>query len=501
MSAFGLAVLHSLWWGTLVAALYALSTAFVERPATRHALGLIGLGATLFGFVATAVAALPAEPAAPLVLGAMAPEAPAHSWTWWLGVLWLGLAALMLLRLSGGAWLTRRWVLRASPAPEAWLGTLAGLAPRLGLARPVRLAVSRAVTTPVAVGIFRAAILLPPALLTRLPPRELEALLAHELAHIRRHDFLWNLVQMLAEALLFFHPAVWWLGRQIREERELAADDLAATALGEPLLLAHALARLETLRTEHATPAARPWAPAAHGGSLYRRVRRLVGRGRGRGGRARVMVGAGAVLLAAVTAWLALKPASPEPTLGIQWLPERVERWAPQIEAAADAHRVDPALLAVMVLVESEGDPTARSPRGSLGLMQVMPETAGEIAKQRGLPVPTADQLLEPGLNLDFGAWYLAQLLANHPAAEQRPTLAVELAAIGYNAGPRRLVEYLRGQRALSEETTRYRQRVSALWIERNATRSPTYEAWRGDRADAAASADEHHQRGDQGAR
>lgn len=184
--------------------------------------------------------------------------------------------------------------------------------------------------------------------------------------------------------------------------------------------------------------------------------------------------------LAAVASLGASSPATSAPLP--EWMPDSVTRWAPQIEHAADAHGVDPALLAVMILVESEGHPTAESHLGALGLLQVMPATARRIAEERGLPAPTREQLLEPALNLDFGAWYLAKLLADHPAAKQRPTLAVELAAAGYNAGPKRLVAYLRGHRALPEETTRYRRWVSALWIERNAAHSPTYDTWRATR-------------------
>jgi D-alanyl-D-alanine endopeptidase (penicillin-binding protein 7) len=99
----------------------------------------------------------------------------------------------------------------------------------------------------------------------------LEALLAHELGHVRRHDYLVNLVQNVVETLLFYHPAVWWISRRIRHEREQIADDFAARQLGEPRRLARALSELE--RLQFSTP---HLAQAASGGDLMLRIRRLV---------------------------------------------------------------------------------------------------------------------------------------------------------------------------------------------------------------------------------
>lgn len=113
--------------------------------------------------------------------------------------------------------------------------------------------------------------LVPAALVTGMPPHLLEALLAHELGHIRRHDYLVNLVQNVIEALLFYHPAVWWLSRRIRSEREQIADDFAARQLGEPRRVAQALSELE--RWQFSPP---HLAQAANGGDLMARIRRLV---------------------------------------------------------------------------------------------------------------------------------------------------------------------------------------------------------------------------------
>ena len=117
-------------------------------------------------------------------------------------------------------------------------------------------------------------VLLPVSALAGLSPRQLEMVLAHELAHIRRHDFAVNLVQALVETLFFYHPAVAWLGRTVREEREHCCDDLAVAACGSAVSYARALTALESLRM----PGAQPAQPAlyATGGSLAERVRRLV---------------------------------------------------------------------------------------------------------------------------------------------------------------------------------------------------------------------------------
>jgi len=115
-------------------------------------------------------------------------------------------------------------------------------------------------------------VLVPASTLAGLSPQQLEAILAHELAHVRRHDYLANLLQTAVETLLFYHPAVWWVSAQIRRERENCCDDLAVAVCGDRLGYARALVDLEGLRIE-----APRLALAASGGSLTDRIRRLVG--------------------------------------------------------------------------------------------------------------------------------------------------------------------------------------------------------------------------------
>ena len=127
---------------------------------------------------------------------------------------------------------------------------------------------------PTALGVVRPAILLPVCALTGLSPEAIEAVLAHELAHIRRHDYLVNLLQTAAETLLFYHPAVWWVSRRVRIERENCCDDLAVVATGDSRGYVRALVVLEEIRApRQVTPGP---AVAADGGSLWRRIARLM---------------------------------------------------------------------------------------------------------------------------------------------------------------------------------------------------------------------------------
>jgi hypothetical protein len=153
-----------------------------------------------------------------------------------------------------------------------WIERLNDLRRRFGLSRPVRLLKSALVEVPTVIGWLRPVILLPAASLTGLTPGQLEAILAHELAHVRRFDYLVNAFQCLVETLMFYHPVVWWISRCVREERENCCDDLVIKVCGDRLEYARALATLEEFRAELPQLAF-----AASGGSLLNRIRRLLG--------------------------------------------------------------------------------------------------------------------------------------------------------------------------------------------------------------------------------
>ena len=294
-SATGMALLHLLWQGTLIALVLAAGLALARRSSTRYLLACSALLLIIVAGIATAVRSYEprtiettewsgglltaaatdfqeeeeaaAQPGgAPLLLD-IRDYSPHVAYTWLLGV------ALLTLRLIV-SWKRTRSVVDRSSRPAADDLQIAALrvAERLGIHRAFRLIESAAVEVPSVVGWLRPVVLLPISSVTGLKTEQLEMVLAHELAHVRRHDYLVNALQSAAETLLFYHPAVWWISKQIRIERENCCDDLAVTTCGDALQYARALTQLEQLR---AMPAP---ALAATGGSLFDRVRRLVSR-------------------------------------------------------------------------------------------------------------------------------------------------------------------------------------------------------------------------------
>jgi bla regulator protein BlaR1 len=197
-------------------------------------------------------------------------------------VAWLlGLLAMSLRMLGGLLYVQRLRSYRVRPLPAAWQERLAALAARSGVKQPVALLESALVQVPLVVGHLRPVILLPLGTVAGLSPACLEAILAHELAHVLRRDYLVNLLQTVAEVLFFYHPAVWFMANCVRTERENCCDD-TATALvgGDPLRLARALTALAEWSQSAVVPAAPRLALAAMNrpGALLLRVRRLVQR-------------------------------------------------------------------------------------------------------------------------------------------------------------------------------------------------------------------------------
>jgi beta-lactamase regulating signal transducer with metallopeptidase domain len=194
-------------------------------------------------------------------------------------LLWAAGATALGLRMALGlAWVRHRSHPARSRFDPAWQARVTGLAGRFGIARPVRLGLVDDLPSPVTAGWWRPVILLPTSLASGMPVELLEALLAHELAHIARHDYLVNLMQGVIEIVLFYHPAVWWLSNRIRLEREQVADDLAASVLGDPRRLALALSALDRFQLAATSQLATTshLAHAAHGGNLMNRIKRLV---------------------------------------------------------------------------------------------------------------------------------------------------------------------------------------------------------------------------------
>ena len=291
----GAALLHFLWQGGLLGALAAMALWLLRdaRPQTRYAVACAALLASLLlpvltlGWLLAAPAlstaattiSIAADAASPVVAWrALATGATPHftGGLPWPVACWAFGVALLSLRTLGGLYWVARLRRRAwTDHAAAWQDIADRLAARLGLRVPVPLRLTADAASPLAVGWWRPMVLLPASLATRMPAPLLEALIAHELAHIRRHDYLVNLLQGAVETLLFYHPVVWWLSRRVRIERELIADDLAVAALGDRRRLALALSELERTLDASAPPLPH-LASAAQGGQLMSRIQHLL---------------------------------------------------------------------------------------------------------------------------------------------------------------------------------------------------------------------------------
>lgn len=191
----------------------------------------------------------------------------------WLSLAWFVGVVLFSLRNLGGWFGVQRLRRRGiAPVTSELAMRVKSLAERMKISRPVQVAQSALAKTPLVVGWLKPAIMLPASILAELSPQQLEAILAHELAHIRRHDYLVNLLQTVVETLLFYHPAVWWVSQKIRIEREHCCDDAAVQICGDGIGLGEALTLLATaqLALKPAMAASR-----SRSGTLGR-VRRLV---------------------------------------------------------------------------------------------------------------------------------------------------------------------------------------------------------------------------------
>ncbi|MEZ4699843.1 MAG: M56 family metallopeptidase [Rhodothermales bacterium] len=194
----------------------------------------------------------------------------ALQWRWVIFRVWLQALPLFVLRLAYGMYGVGRLRRLSVPVEDgAWPDRFAALKAKMGISRPLRLVTSESVAQPALLGWLRPMIVVPAGLFAGIPAAHVEALLVHELAHIRRHDYLVVYLQAVLETLFFYHPAVWWVSRRLRIEREFACDAAAVRALGDDLTYVRALAGLE----ERRGPAL---ALGASDGRLVDRIRRIV---------------------------------------------------------------------------------------------------------------------------------------------------------------------------------------------------------------------------------
>lgn len=307
-------LLHSLWEGAAIAVMLALVLVVARSVRVRYAASCFAMLALLVAFGATFLALLLRTG------GASSPELFVPAWLtpmWfpseWLAPLWVSGVLLFELRALA-CWMAANRLRRIGVchAAAAWAEKLDDLRARLRVTRTVTLLESCLVRAPLAIGHLKPAIVVPIGLLTGLPSDQIEAILLHELAHIRRADYLLNLLQTVMEGLLFYHPAAWWISGVIRAEREHCCDDMViATGAGahEYALALAAVASNEWITMESAT--------AATGGNLVRRVRRLLHPARRPGRIADPLAFAGVLVTAcaAFAAWPA--PVHPEIALAI----------------------------------------------------------------------------------------------------------------------------------------------------------------------------------------
>jgi uncharacterized protein (TIGR03435 family) len=292
VQALGRALLHLIWQGSLLALLLRFVKTITSPSAARlryAAASLIMLAMPIALIVTVtwnsrtaqqsdAPAAefspqVPAAAPAQRVYDAPVSSTPHAGILGWVVCIWM-VGVLLLCAGVAGSWMGIQKLTReARPAMPGLEDVLRRLQHRLRVSVPVRLCVSTTVQVPTAIGWLRPYILLPVAALTGLSETQIVAILAHELAHIRRRDYLLNSLQTAIETVLFYHPAVWWVGRQMRLEREHCCDDIAVSVCGSAFEYANALAEMEQIRGRIPEPAL-----AATGGDLMGRIRRILGR-------------------------------------------------------------------------------------------------------------------------------------------------------------------------------------------------------------------------------
>ena len=284
VSAVGWCLLHFVWQAAIIGAVYALARGALPRGNPRYLAAMLALVAMAVCPVATGVhefslATAPVEltdmavtPASGVAAASVATVIPAWQLLLgralpWLVLAWaLGAAAL-------GVRVYRQWhglrrMLAAAEQLPQWQSRARQLAQRLGLRRMVPVLASVRVATPTLIGWIKPVVVLPLAVLAQMPPAQIDLVLAHELAHLKRLDHIANLFQVVLETLFFYHPVVHWISREARNERELCCDTLALQVTGgERRDFVAALANLEEFRAGHAGLAL-----AASGGVLAERA-------------------------------------------------------------------------------------------------------------------------------------------------------------------------------------------------------------------------------------
>lgn len=290
IEATGWSLIHFIWQGLLVAAVYAIGRRMLHdrHPICRYYLGLVCMVMLAVLPVITAISTYTphtVEASAPSVSASNAIAAVAVSATEsvdisaavreglpWLVAAWAAGVLLLASRVFIN-WRRMKRLLRVGTRPlsDRWQQRVEYLVELFQIRSAVKVVESTLVEVPTVLGWLKPVILLPTSSFVGLTPQQLELVIAHELGHIRRLDYIVNLFQVAVETVLFYHPAVGWISRSIREEREKCCDDLVISRCGQPMEYAKALANLESIRSGHYSPAL-----AATDGVLFERIERIV---------------------------------------------------------------------------------------------------------------------------------------------------------------------------------------------------------------------------------
>lgn len=296
VSSFGWMLVHSLWQGALLVLIASVTLYLLRKnPATvRYTVGILTLSTQVITSLITFFYYY--FNATPKVLST-ALKNTAHNVADWktityelsltskvqlwltahiqeLVICWLIGAAVLVVRFLGG-WIYTEYLRHNSRLVmnKEWRARFGVLTAKLKVYQSIELKESSKILTPMVIGTLQPVVLIPIGLLLGFPTAQIEAILAHELAHIRRHDYLVNMLQSFVEVVFFFHPALWWLSERVRVEREHCCDDLAIEACGDRLSLAHALVGIAEFKTNHSLA----MAFASKKPLLLQRVKRVLG--------------------------------------------------------------------------------------------------------------------------------------------------------------------------------------------------------------------------------
>ena len=272
----GLSVFHTLWAGCLLLLLLIVVLKVIppQLAKVRFAVALTALQLLLLLFLGTvlyhwqqvspASASVDRTTAAPALtiptgppsvlpaaeVNAAPTEVPwlirLHPWARWWAALWLLGAAYHAIRLLLGVRHTRQLRVNAQPISRDWEKRFYHLKQCLGIKQPVIFSQSAQTAVPLTFGWLKPVVLIPASLFTQLSPEQIEMIVLHELAHIRRHDYLWSLGQSVAEVVLFYHPAYWYIARVLEREREFACDQMTVSLTQQPQAYARTLLQVAT---------------------------------------------------------------------------------------------------------------------------------------------------------------------------------------------------------------------------------------------------------------